>query len=61
MGNSRIDELISAPYSYKIMEIKFKPNMKDKVSNLMKGLHITSKRHSKYLVGLSTFGHVIYI
>ena len=39
--------------------IKFNPDMKDTVSELIKPLHITPKRHSKYLTGLAMLGYVV--
>ena len=48
-------------YPNKVMEIKFKPNMKEEVSELIRPLHITPKRHSKYLIGLAMLGYVVYI
>ena len=49
------------PYPFQVMEIKFEPSMKDKVAKLIKPLHITPKRHSKYLVGLAVLGYAVYI
>ena len=48
-------------YNQKIMEIKFDPSNKDYVSNLIKKLNMTPKRHSKYLVGMAHLGNVVYI
>ena len=48
-------------YKQKIMEIKFDPSNKDYVSNLIKKLNMTPKRHSKYLVGMAHLGNVVYI
>ena len=48
-------------YKQKIMEIKFDPSNKDYVSNLVKKLNMTPKRHSKYLVGMAHLGNVVYI
>ena len=45
----------------KVMEIKFKPDMKEVVAQLIRPLHATPKRHSKYLIGLATLGYVTYI
>lgn len=50
-----------AAYPFYIMEIKFPVNMKNTVSKLLKHLHFTPKRHSKYLTGLSSFGIASYI
>jgi len=43
------------------MEIKFKPSMKETVAELIRPLHITPKRHSKYLIGLAVLGYAVYI
>jgi len=59
--HTTLDENNSFPYPFSVMEIKFKPSMKDKVAKLIKPLHITPKRHSKYLVGLAMLGYVTYI
>jgi SPX domain protein involved in polyphosphate accumulation len=49
------------PYPFKVMEIKFESSMKESVAELMRPLHITPKRHSKYLIGLSMLGYAVYI
>ena len=59
--HTMLDENNSFPYPFKVMEIKFKPSMKNPVAKLMQSLHITPKRHSKYLVGLSMLGYAVYI
>ncbi|WLE97277.1 MAG: VTC domain-containing protein [Candidatus Electrothrix communis] len=43
-----------------IMEIKFSPELKIHVAQLLQKLPMTPKRHSKYLAGLATFGLVSY-
>ena len=48
-------------YPNRIMEIKFEPAQKNKVSDLLKNLHICAKRHSKYLTGMAMFGKVHYL
>ena len=58
---SMLDENISIPYLFKVMEIKFAPDMKEEVAELIRSLHITPKRHSKYLIGLAVLGYVVYI
>jgi SPX domain protein involved in polyphosphate accumulation len=57
----KLSELSSLPYSFKIMELKFLPDMKSEISSLFKNLHLAPKRHSKYLTGLSLFRAVQYI
>ena len=59
--HTTIYENNSFPYPYKIMEIKFKPSMKETVAELIRPLHMTPKRHSKYLVGLAMLGYAVYI
>ena len=56
-----LDENSLFSYPFKVMEIKFKQNMKDTVSELIRPLHITPKRHSKYLIGLAMLGLAVYI
>jgi SPX domain protein involved in polyphosphate accumulation len=51
----------SFSYPFKVMEVKFNPDMKDTVAELIKPLHITPKRHSKYLTGLAMLGYVVYL
>ena len=48
-------------YPLSVMEIKFDPSMKKEVSELIKPLHITPTRHSKYLVGMAITHNVTYI
>ena len=48
-------------YEPKVMEIKFDPSIKDYVTNLVRKLNMTPKRHSKYLVGMAHLGNVVYI
>ena len=54
-GNSEVK------YPLKILEIKFEPDAKDKVVELISSLHIRPKRHSKYLAGMASLGMVQYI
>jgi len=58
---SMINENNSTSYPFKVMEIKFKPDMKEVVAQLIRPLHATPKRHSKYLIGLAMLGYVTYI
>jgi len=48
-------------YRRKIMEFKFNVELKDHVSELMRSLNMSPTRHSKYLMGLSKFGSILYI
>jgi hypothetical protein len=59
--HTTLDENSSFPYPFKVMEIKFKPSMKKTVAELIRPLHITPKRHSKYLIGLAMLGYAVYI
>jgi SPX domain protein involved in polyphosphate accumulation len=59
--HTTLNENNAFPYPFKVMEIKFKPSMKKTVAKLIKLLHITPKRHSKYLIGLAMLGYVVYI
>jgi len=54
-------ENASRQYPMKIIEIKFHPSEKDKVSELIGSLHLRPKRHSKYLVGLASLGLAQYV
>jgi len=56
-----LNENTAFPYPFKVMEIKFEPGMKDSVAKLIRSLHITPKRHSKYLIGLAMLGYAVYI
>ena len=48
-------------YNEHIMELKFPIEMKDEVSQMIKMLNLTPKRHSKYLTGMSKLGYTLYI
>jgi len=48
-------------YNQYIMEIKFGVNQKYIVSDLIRYLNLTPKRHSKYLVGMAKIGFVNYV
>ena len=56
-----IAEALSVPYPHRLLEVKFPPSDKDRVSRLLGELHLTPKRHSKYLMGLAMHGLVTYI
>jgi SPX domain protein involved in polyphosphate accumulation len=58
---STLSENTFVPYPRKVLEIKFPPGMKDEVANLIRPLHMTPKRHSKYLIGLALLGYAVYI
>jgi hypothetical protein len=60
LPHSRIFQNTEIPYPNIIMEIKFDPNKKDEVSDMLRSLSLTPKRHSKYLVGLAAFGQAVY-
>ena len=44
-----------------VMELKFDIKLKDYVSVLLRSLNMSPTRHSKYLMGLSKFGSILYI
>jgi len=48
-------------YRRNIMEFKFNTDLKNHVSELMRSLNVPPTRHSKYLMGLSKFGSILYI
>ena len=48
-------------YPKRILEIKFSPEQKENVSQILSTLRLTPKRHSKYLTGLSHLGQVMYL
>ena len=59
--HQKLGTTLNTRYPYKVMEIKFPPSMKNDVSRLIRPLHITPKRHSKYLVGLAMLRQAVYI
>ena len=59
-SHASISRLKPIKYSPRIMEIKFPVERKNQVSALLKNLHLTPKRHSKYLMGMSKFGQAVY-
>jgi len=59
--HTTLNENNTFTYPFKVMEIKFMPSMKESVAKLISPLHITPKRHSKYLIGLAMLGYVVYI
>ena len=50
-----------ASYPLTVMELKFPLDMKMYVSDLIRSLHFTPKRHSKYLIGMSILNNVVYL
>jgi len=59
--HATLNESTLFSYPFKVMEIKFKTDMKELVSELIRPLHISPKRHSKYLIGMAMLGYVVYI
>ena len=57
----KLKKNLDTNYPYHVMEIKFSPTLKDNVAAIIKDLHLTPKRHSKYLVGMSALGFSVYI
>ena len=56
-----LNDLKRIDYNKIILELKFDPNRKNYVSNLIKNLKLTPCRHSKYLAGMSKVGYATYI
>ena len=48
-------------HNKKILELKFEPQAKDYVSELIRPLNLVPSRHSKYLTGLSMLGQANYL
>ena len=59
--NSKLVDCPKLKYRRYIMELKFNTDLKDYASQLLSGLNISPTRHSKYLIGLSKFGSILYI
>lgn len=60
-SSSTLLEESGAEYPLAVAEIKFAPHQKQAVVEILRTLNLTPKRHSKYLVGLSTFGQALYV
>jgi len=64
-GNLSMHRLLGSSerisFKSKVIELKFKPEMKDFVSNLIRPLRLTPVRNSKYLTGLAMTGQVNYL
>jgi SPX domain protein involved in polyphosphate accumulation len=60
-SHNTLSENTFVSYPRKVLEIKFPPEMKDEVANLIRPLHKIPKRHSKYLIGLAMLGYAVYI
>jgi hypothetical protein len=52
---------IRTAYTKAIAEFKFPPAVKDEAAEYMSGLPLYPTRSSKYVIGLSLFGHVVYL
>ncbi len=48
-------------YAKSILEFKFAPVVKEQAAELMNDLPLYPTRSSKYVIGLSLFGHAVYI
>ena len=59
--HQNLGKILETPYPFNVMELKFPLSMKNKVSKLIKPLHVIPKRHSKYLVGLAMMRQAVYI
>jgi SPX domain protein involved in polyphosphate accumulation len=58
---SKINDLKTFSNEGIILEIKFDQSQKETVAQLIKPLHSTPKRHSKYLTGLAKLGQIVYL
>ena len=56
-----IRELKPIDYGMSVMEIKFFPENKNRVVDILRRTNLTPKRHSKYLVGSAILKSAIYI
>ncbi|MBT4889975.1 MAG: polyphosphate polymerase domain-containing protein [Rhodospirillales bacterium] len=61
MSNTHSRLIGQNAYSKAIVEFKFSPNYKDQAAELMSTLPFYPVRNSKYLTGLSLFGHAVYL
>jgi SPX domain protein involved in polyphosphate accumulation len=59
--SSSISRLQLMSYPACLMEIKFLPEMKERVADMIRGLHLVPMRHSKYLAGMALLGQATYI
>jgi len=57
----KLNECLTKRYPYRVMELKFPPELKNRVSHMLSYLHLNTTRNSKYLVGLSEFGLITYL
>lgn len=60
LPESRIHERAALPSTDKIVELKFTPALKPRVSAQLRGLHLMPQRNSKYLSGLAMGGRINY-
>jgi SPX domain protein involved in polyphosphate accumulation len=59
--HSKINDLKNFSHKGSVLEIKFDQSQKEMVAQLIRPLHSTPKRHSKYLIGLAKLGQVVYL
>lgn len=58
---SRVGDMVGAGNAGVVAELKFAPEEKDRVSFLMRRLHVVPQRHSKYLTGMAMAGVTSYL
>ena len=58
--NKKINDINFINYNSNILEVKFKPELIYKATNILKNLKIYSSRHSKYLTGLNLLNYINY-
>ncbi len=58
---NKLNQIKPVNYHFYIMELKFPLELKNKVADMIRTLHLSPKRHSKYLVGLAMLGNTQYI
>ena len=59
-NNRRIDQMTIKNYNFKILEIKFHPELLPSAKNIIKKFKILSMRNSKYLTGLNLLNYLSY-
>jgi hypothetical protein len=59
--NKKINYYKNVNYNKMVVELKFPIHLKETVVELVRQFNISPKRHSKYLVGMSKLGNLVYI
>ena len=57
----KLNTTLPTPYPLQVLEVKFPSDLKNKVNKLISSLNLRPRRHSKYLIGLSSLGLATYI